>query len=788
MKATSFSVLFILITYAFAHGQSVTQTVKGRITDRQSETPLMGATVEILTTGPVTGVVTDMDGYYRIEGVPLGRHDIRVSYLGYTSATIPNVRVTAGKELVVNAVLEESVVAMDEVVVTSGEQKGRPRNEMAAVSARSFSLEEVTRFSGAANDASRMAANYAGVNINNDSRNDLVIRGNSPMGVLWRLEGVPIPNPNHFSTLGTTGGPVSALNTNLLSNSDFLTSAFPAEYGNANAGVFDIRFRNGNRDRLEATAQLAVFSGLEGMIEGPLFKENGGSFIVSFRQSFVELAQNMGFEVGTTASPNYNDLSFKADTGYGKLGRFTLFGIGGTSDIFFNADEVEEEDFFASQNEDADVDSRLGVIGLNHHYAFNDNTYIKTSLAASGTQTRVSIDRVEDDGARTLSEEVDDNNTRYTFSTYLNSKLSARHSVRGGVVAELYTLDTYAWDTEDSQQRTLRDFDGNMSLYQAYVQSRYKFNDRWELNTGIHAQYLNQNEDFVVEPRLSLKWRFRPNQSLSAGFGVHHQMLPLPIYLLESMDEDGERVQSNMEAEFLQSLHYVLGYDLQLAADWRLKAETYYQDLRNVPVDPFSSSFSLLNVGDDFGFPDNGFLVNEGSGRNYGVELTVEKFFSRGYYGLLTASWYDSSYKGSDGIRRNTAFNNRYILNFLAGREFVVGKDKQNAFNIDMKFTTAGGRYYTPIDIQSSIDSGAEVRFDEIAYSERFSPYLRLDIKVGFQWNSRRGKLSQQFYLDFQNITARDNVFLQRYNESSETVNTLYQRGFFPDILYRIQF
>ncbi|RNL93510.1 TonB-dependent receptor [Sinomicrobium pectinilyticum] len=787
MKTTSFAIIFLFLA-SVVSAQSVSQIVKGRITDRQTEMPLMGATVEILTVDPVLGVVTDTDGYFRIEGVPLGRHDIRVSYMGYTAVTLPSIRVMAGKEVVVNSSLEESIVQMDEVVVTSGEQKGRPRNEMAAVSARSFSLEEVTRFSGAANDASRMAANYAGVNINNDSRNDLVIRGNSPIGVLWRLEGIPIPNPNHFSTLGTTGGPVSALNTNLLSNSDFLTGAFPAEYGNANAGVFDIRFRNGNRDRLEATAQLAAFSGLEAMIEGPLLKKNGGSFVVSYRQSFVELAQNMGLEVGTTATPGYNDLSFKVDTGYGKFGRFTLFGIGGASNIFFDADDVEEDDFFANQNEDADVDSRLGVIGLNHHFAFNENTYLKTSLAVSGTGTKVSIDRVNDDGSRTLSEEVDDNNTRYTFSAYVNSKFSAKHTFRSGVVAELYTLDTYAWDTEYGRQRVLRDFEGTMALYQAYAQSRYKFTDRWELNTGIHVQYLNENEDFVVEPRLSLKWRFRPDQSFTAGFGVHHQMLPLPVYLLESVDDGGQRVQSNIDLGFLQSLHYVLGYDLQLSADWRLKAEVYYQDLRKVPVDPFPSSFTLLNVGDDFGFPDNDFLVNEGSGRNYGVELTLEKFFSKGYYGLFTGSWYDSGYKGSDGISRNTAFNNRYILNFLAGKEFLVGKGKRNIFNVDMKFTTAGGRYYTPIDLEGSMAAGREVKFDEIAYSERFSPYLRLDIKVGFQWNSKKGKLSQQFYLDFQNITNRDNIFLQRYNESSATINTLYQRGFFPDILYRIQF
>ena len=289
--------------------------IKGFIFDKQSQQPLTGANVILVSVQPQLGTISDLEGLFQLDEVLPGRHVIQVSYLGYNAVTIPNVLVTSGKQVVLEVGLEESAISMDEIVVTATVEKDKSNNEMATVSARMFTLEEVTRYSGGRNDASRMAANFAGVNIADDSRNDIVIRGNSPIGVLWRMEGIPIPNPNHFATMGTTGGPVSALNTNLLKNSDFLTGAFPAEYGNANAGVFDIQLRSGNRDRYEFTAQLAAFSGFEMMAEGPLSKRNKGSFLVSYRHSFVELAHYAGINVGTSALPRYKDLTFKVDLG-----------------------------------------------------------------------------------------------------------------------------------------------------------------------------------------------------------------------------------------------------------------------------------------------------------------------------------------------------------------------------------------------------------------------------------------------------------------------------------------
>ncbi|NND07991.1 MAG: TonB-dependent receptor [Saprospiraceae bacterium] len=780
------SILVIcLLTSFYLQGQ----VIKGIVTDRLTELPLIGANLVLTSVDPPLGTVSDQDGRFNLAGVLPGRHNLQITYLGYDPINLPNILVTSGKDVVLEVGLEEALIKMDEVVVSASVEKDKPGNEMATISSRMFTLEEVTRYSGGRNDASRMAANFAGVNIADDSRNDIVIRGNSPTGVLWRMEGIPIPNPNHFATLGTTGGPVSALNTNLLKNSDFMTSAFPAEYGNANAGVFDIQLRSGNRDKFEFTGQLAAFSGLEFMAEGPISKERGSSFVASYRHSFVELAHAAGLNVGTAATPNYKDLTFKIDLGRTKTGKWSVFGLGATSDIDFLAEDVEDDDFFAEQDEDSYATSLIGLLGINHSILLNNRSYIKTTVGFSTSGNTFDVDEY----AEGLTEkdrvfEIDDQNTRISLSSFLNTKIDAGLNIRSGILYERFSLNAFSRDKDDGIWRTVRNFNDHLQLFQAYTQTQWKPNRHLTLNAGLHVQYLDLNSDFAIEPRAAINWHLDGGQQINLGFGIHNQMLPLPIYIFETGLPDGTFSRTNVDASFLKSAHCVLGYDKRLGNDWRLKTEVYYQDLIDVPVEQEISSFSILNVGADFGFPEVGFLQNTGSGANYGAELTIEKFFSSNYYLLTTGSLFQSKYTGSDGIERNTAFNNNYIYNILGGKEFLFSKEKQNAITFDFKFTVAGGRYYTPIDLETSIRENREVRFEEKAYSERFDPYLRLDLKFGYRLNNSEKGISQQFFLDFQNITNRENVFVRRYNTSTKRVDTIYQIGFFPDVLYRIQF
>ncbi|WP_299185670.1 TonB-dependent receptor [uncultured Aquimarina sp.] len=787
-----FTLLFTMISY------SQTGVIKGIVLDKQSETPLIGATVELLNTEDVNGVITDLDGFFTLEGVPLGRQVIRVSYIGFESITLPNIVVTSGKDAVVNVALIEAFDRLDEVIITSDTNKARSINKLTSVSARQFSLEEVTRFSGGRSDVGRLAANFAGVSAPDDSRNDVVIRGNSPTGLLWRLEGVPIPSPNHYSTLGTTGGPVSALNPNLLKNSDFITSAFPAEYGNAIGGVFDLGFRKGNKDDYEYTAQVGIFTGIEAMAEGPLGKNNG-SFLVAGRYSLVGL---LGVGAGgTSAAPNYSDVSFNLDFGKSKLGNFSLFGIIGFSDIDFLGNDIDEDDLFAAEDENSFVESRFGVIGLKHQINITSKSYLKTILSGSFTANDFVADRFID--KETPQErvirytEADNKENRFTFSTLYNVKLSNKSTLRTGVLLENIGVESLFLDrTEqpdinndgDPDIFTFRDLDESLTIIQPFIQGQFRLTEKLTINGGIHSQYSTLNEQFVIEPRAGLNYKISQNHRLSFGYGLHHQPVPLPLLFLNE-EVNGEILQTNKELDFVRSNHFVLGYDVKLGNSWRGKAEIYYQDIDNAAVESFPSSYSSLTEGADFGFDnDRTSLLNEGTGFNQGIELTLEKFFNKGYYGLLTTSIFESKYEGSDSVERNTPFNNGYVINMLAGKEFAMGKNKKNVLFFDTRVTFSGGRYYTPVDLPASQAAGFEVLQEDIAFSEQNDGYFRWDVKFGYKINSSKKKTSHQFYVDLQNVTANENLFARRYNRLTNNIDEVNQIGFFPDFGYRFEF
>jgi len=237
--------------------------------------------------------------------------------------------------------------------------------------------------------------------------------------------------------------------------------------------------------------------------------------------------------------------------------------------------------------------------------------------------------------------------------------------------------------------------------------------------------------------------------------------------------------------DFTRSHHYVLGYDRFIGQDWKLKAEAYYQQIENAPVEREASSFSMLNAGADFGTPDEDDLVNEGKGRNYGLELTLEKFFSRSYYFLLTSSLFNSEYKGSDGKWRDTAFNGQYVFNALGGKEWNIGS-KDNELSVYLKSTLAGGRKYSPIELEASQAAGSEEVIDNEAFTLQYGDYFRLDLKIAYRMNRKRS--THEFSLDLQNVTNRQNEFRRSFNARTGAETVEYQLGLFPVPQYRILF
>lgn len=785
-KAILFLALLVSSTTAFA--QTGTQTIKGTIVDAQSKYPLIGANVIVVGSQPLIGGSTDADGAFKLTSVPLGRQTLKVSYLGYRERTLPNVLVTSGKEVVLTVDLEEQIVTADEVVVTAERDKSEVNNELAVVSARSFDVEQTARYAGSRNDPARMAANFAGVSGANDARNDIVIRGNSPTGLLWRLEGINIPNPNHYGGLGATGGPVSMLNNNVLDRSDFMTAAFPAQYGNALAGVFDLQMRSGNHEKREYLGQVG-FNGFELGAEGPFSKNSKASYLINYRYSTLGALQAIGLEFGTgSATPQYQDLSFKIDIPTAKAGRFSIFGVGGASNIEFLGNDVDttsSSDLFGEENSDSNSDYQTGVVGISHTYYFNPTTFSKLSLAASTSRISFQEDSLSlTDRTPTRRENAEYTQNKYSFVASLNKKFNARNNASIGYTGDLYDFNLLNQKLAGQEFQTLRDNQGTSLLSQAFAQWQHRFNDQLTFNTGVNFLHFSLNNRTAIEPRAGLRYQLSPTQSVNVGYGYHSQIQPLLAYFVETPTETGT-VLTNEELDYTRSQHFAIGYDQSLTSDLRVKVEAYYQYLTNVPVQQRASSYSILNTGADFDSPDEDSLVNNGTGRNYGVELTVEKFYNQGYYFLVTASLFDSRYRGSDDVLRNTAFNGRYVFNVLAGKEFKVGK-KNNVFALDWKLTSAGGKYVTPIDFTQSKQTGSEVYRTDAAFSTQVKDYFRTDVKVSYRMN--RKKVTHEFSLDLQNVTNSQNVFQQRYNPRTNQLANEYQIGLFPVPQYRILF
>jgi len=784
MEKYIFIILLFIAQLSIA--QNNRQNIRGVVTDKLTQTTLPGATVQIINGTAGKGTITDANGTYILPDVAPDRYEIKVSYVGYKDVFASNVVVTSGKEVVLDIAMEEDLKLLNEVVITANRKAGTINN-LIPVSARTFSTEEVNRYAGGRSDPARLAANFAGVSAPDDSRNDIVIRGNSPVGVLWRIDGMNVTNPNHFATVGTTGGAVSALNTNLLKSSDFLTSAFPAEYGNATAGVFDLGFRNGNTQKRETTLQAGLITGLEATTEGPISKSKGSSYLVGYRYALAGVAQAVGIDIGTTALPSYQDLSFNVSSGNSKLGKFTLFGILATSSI--NIEDGNSGSLYGN-GAGHDLSSQIGIVGVKHFKQINSKSYFSSNIGinySKSGQTDYDVDRMSDSSFTKSDNKV--TKTGYNFATSYNLKVNSKLFIKVGIQDELIGLNLYYRTKEriSDDWKQIWDYDSYTNLAQAYVHAKYSFNDKLTLNAGVHSQMFFLNNSLSVEPRLGLKYDVNSKSSLTLGYGLHSQMQPINVYFLQTQIADGSYVYNNENLDFTKSHHLVLGYDLQPIKDWRLKAEAYFQYLYNVPVNTFSSSYSMLNTGAGFKTDLEDSLANNGTGTNYGIELTIEKFFSHGYYGLFTSSIYSSKYKGSDGVERNTAFNGKYVFNILGGKEWKVGSEKRNKISADIKCTNAGGRAYTPIDLEASNTVGHEVLSTD-AYSDFYANYFRLDFKLGYTLNSRTKKLSQSFAIDLQNITDNDNVFSQSYDARSQSISTTYQLGFFPNVIYKIQF
>ena len=760
--------------------QQLTQTIRGTVIDQITKAPMPGATVMILGSDPLVGTTTDEAGDFKIADLPLGAYSLKISFMGYREIVFPNVQLNSGKEVVLTIPLEEDITQIDEVVVTATD-KDRTINDMIQVSGRTFSVEEARKFAAAVNDPGRMAASFSGVTSTDDGNNNISIRGNSPNGLLWRMEGIEIPNPNHFVNPGTSGGGVSILSSQLLANSDFLTGAFPAEYGNALSGVFDLSLRKGNNEKQEFTLQ-AGFLGLDIAAEGPIAKGYKGSYLINYRYSTLSMLSKIGLPLGDFVT-NFQDLSFNVYLPTGPKSTITLFGFGGLSDQDGNAltDSLEWES--EGDRYGGTFFSNTGAVGIKHSFILNEANFLQTTVLASGNSLGTTEFRLTDELKEQGRFYENYSNSKITLSAVLNTKFSAKANLRSGFYVNqlYYNLREDDFEEESQNLKTNINSKGNTQSVQAFSQLNYRANERLTVNLGLHYLQLLLNNSNSIEPRLSASYALDEKQRLSFGYGLHSQVQPLGTYFAEQT-VNGVINLPNEDLGLSKSHHFVLGYDRSLTPFLRMKVETYYQQLFNIPIKSGEDeSYSIINQQWTFATDP---LVNEGFGRNYGVELTLEQFTHNDLYFLLSTSLYSSKYKTNEDVWRNTAYNGNFNVTLTAGKEYKLKKDRVLGLNVRAIYS--GGLRTTPLNLEESIERGEGVYDDNLAYTEQNPAYFRTDLRFSLKKN--KPKSTRTWALDIQNATNRQNVYGSYFEPMSGAIETSYQTSLIPILSYRVEF
>ncbi len=772
-----FCTFFILLGL---NAQNFKQNIKGLVTDKNLNSPIQGALIMIDVDSNYK-VISNQLGQFEFKDIPVGRVKITIQHLQYQELVIPNLLLTSGKELFINATLEEGFININGVKIKSKNNKPKTNNDMSVVSARTFSVEETQKFAAAVNDPARMVTSFAGVIASDDGNNTIVIRGNSPTGLLWRMEGIDIPGPNHFSSFNGSGGGISILSAQLMANSDFMTGAFAAEYGNALSGVFDIKLRKGNDKKREYTFQAGVL-GLDLAAEGPLSKK-GGSYLVNYRYSTLGLVKKMGIDIfGNTL---FQDLSFNVHLPQKKIGNISFFGFSGISNQTHKAEKDSSLWLLKMDKYDFYYGSNTFVFGSNHFLALNKKTSIKTAVLWSQNTLTDRGEFYKNDYKTTyLHWKNQVNNSKLSLNSALNYKISSRLHLRTGVLANYWLFKTESKSLDTNQiLKTYLDNSGQTSYFQAYAQFKYRFSPKMNVFFGFHSMYLHLNKDQSLEPRVSLKYNFNKKHALSFGYGLHSQLQLPSLYFVKALNVNNENEIVNKNLKMNKAHHWVLAYELQIKNSTRLKIEPYFQYLFDIPIGLDSgSTLSALNFA--YG-PQTVPMINKGKGRNYGVELTLERFLNKGLYYLISASFYESEYKTLNKQWYNTRFNGNTAFALTAGKEIKLKGDKK-LLGFNIKLLTYGGYRETPIDLEASKRAN-EIRYQEHKPFEIQLPhYFRADIKVSYRIN--HSKFNSVWSLDIQNASNRKNIGGRDYEAETNTIKDWYQTPLIPILSYKIEF
>ncbi len=767
-------ICFTLLMTTLSIAQVPTQTVRGRVVDALNQQPLVGASVEIDELNK--GVISDEEGNFRLEEVLVNRYQLKVSYIGRKTLLLP-ILVESGKEVVLEIELEDTQMGLDTLVVKT------PRfDAVHPLSNQTITIEETFRYPATFYDPARMMSIYAGVaNVNNQG-NALSVRGNSPNANQWRLEGVEIVNPNHTPNAGTfsdritqSAGGVNILSAQLLDYSTFLTGAFPTPYNNATGGILDMNLRKGNNEQHEFIGQLSLI-GIDLAAEGPINKKSGASYLANYRYSTIGLLSDLGVDVGDEQI-NFADFSFNIALPTKKLGDFSLFWTWGASENIFETERDQALWEESKDQFDINFESRTYIAGATHRKTLGKKGFWKTTLAFSELRSNRSADLLDDDFVPTNVQGDDITQSKTALHSQIHQKIGINNQLNVGLNA---TQHSYNIISKDLIGQTAISGDGDGILLQPYLNWNTQLNAALDLQLGLTYAYFTFNESQSLEPRFSLDYQINPSNRLSLAYGLHSQMQLPQLYFAQI---GGDNPNKNLS--FTKAHHIVLGYEKNISSATTLSVEAYYQSLFDVPISTNpNSSFSALNLLE--GFVDEP-LVNEGTGENYGIEISLQKVLLKDFYVVTNATFFESKYKGADGIKRNTRFNGNYIFNFTAGKEWKwQKKERQMILGVNLNSAYLGGFRETPINLSASQEAGTTVFIGAEAFTINQDDYFKTDFRIYYKRN--RTKYNTTLALDIQNLTNQQNIAYQYFDVIQGAVTSKYQLGLIPILTWRVEF
>lgn len=757
--AKAYLLLFILIISNNIFSQ--TSEITGRVIDKSNQLPVGEVAVALIKGGSIiTGRETYENGFFKITDVEVGEYSLRFNQIGYVTLLLDNIVVNSGSPT--NVLVELEIVSTDEIVV---EENRFVMPDDLVNSFKKLQYEEIRRTPGGFEDIGRVVQILPGVSFVNDGRNDLIVRGGAPSENLFLVDNTFIPNINHFGSQGTTGGPVSIINLELVKEVDFLTGGFSARYGDKLSSVLEIKFREGNREKFISDINLSA-TGFGAVIEGPIGNRKKGSWILSARRSYLDLIFNAS---GFGFVPEYSSVQFKGVYDFDEKNSLTVNAIGNLDKVTFNNDEEENR----QDNENILKNNQTGyvnsfqfrtVLSKRSFALFNlGRTFTKFDYSGRDANFNEIFKNKSKEGETSLKAE-------YFLTPGVNTQIQAGGSFRFVNFENdiLQDSDTSYFINPESGKRYVfpaLNLNGDNYTDKAYLFTQISQNiyKGIKLNLGLRYDYFEfLNDKNYLAPRASILFPVTKKLNLSFAYGIFYQS---PSYLWLIANE------KNRNLKDIKAAHYVTGIEYFISTDWRMTIEAYYKNYSDYPVSTLRPYLILANNGgnfeerDDFGLEQ---LTSAGTGFARGIEFFLQKALTENFYGLVNLSLFEVKYKALDGIERQSDFNNQYLFTITGGYQLGDG------WEAAAKFRLAGGRPYTPINPYDGTQLVSEYN------TARLPDYSRLDLRVDKKINFE--KWTFVTYIDIQNALNKKNVTDREWNKYERRIEDNESIGLLPTI------